>query len=275
MAAEGRQCPSKGCPQAVVSAQRSSSRLRNAVRVDVGRVLREARQRAGLNQRGLAKRVGTDQATVSKYESGAHSPTVRTLERLLAACGLQARCTLEPLGTALDAQVASLMAGPPELDVDQLLSLQRSLDDDPAALRMSFAPWQPTGAATWAFDGATALRVQGLAVPETDVAVVVVVDEGARQWLWRLGAKGTGRIVAPHWLHEEAEIVTEVLSWPVVSMLGALRIRLCEELPPVLRVVVGPEGEAVPVVSVEGVEQAHPEYAEVLAAWRSRRTVSP
>jgi transcriptional regulator with XRE-family HTH domain len=241
--------------------------------VDVGALLRQARERVGFSQRELAARVGTGQSAISMYESGAHSPTVRTLDRLLAACGFQARVVLEPLGADLDAQVASLVAGAPELDVDQLVSLARTLDDDPAALRMGFAPWKPTGAATWAFDGATALRVQGLAVPETDLAVVVVLDEGTRQWLWRLGAKGTGRVVAPHWLYEETELVAEVLASPVVSMLGFVRIRLCEVLPPVLRVVVGPEGETVPVVSVDEVEHAHPEYAEVLAAWRSRRTV--
>ena len=274
MGPETRHCPFPACPQVGASAQRRRSRLGDSVSVDVGQVLREARHRAGLNQRGLATRVGTHQTAVSKYESGAHSPTVRMLDRLLEACGLQARLTLEPLGADLDAQLASLLAGAPELDVEELLSLQRSLDDDPRGFRLGFAPWTPTGAATWAFDGSTALRLQGLAVANGDPSIRVVLDEGTRQWLWRLTAKGTGRVVAPHWLDEEAEyLVTEVLALPVASPLGVLRVHVCDALPAVLKVAVGPEGDVVPVVSVDGVERTHPEYAEVLAAWRSRRTV--
>lgn len=198
---------------------------------------------------------------------------MRTLDGLLAACGLEARVVLQPRGADLDAQVASLLAGAPELDVEGLRDLQRSLDDDPTALRMGFSPWQPTGAVSWAFDGATALQVQGLAVPQGDPSVLVVFNEAARQWLWRLGAKGTGRIVAPHWLDEDAEVVAEVLALPVASMLGIVRIRLCDALPAVLRVSLQPDGPVVPVLTVDAVEQAHAEHAEVLAAWRARRTV--
>ena len=242
--------------------------------MDVGALMREARARVGISQRMLATRVGTKQSAISMYETGVTSPTVGTLDRLLAACGVQARVVLEPLGADVDTQVASLLAGAPEIDVDHLLDLQRSLDDDPTATRMSSTPWRPTGAATWAFDGSTALRLQGLAVPEGDVALVVVLDEGTRQWLWRLPVRGTGRVVAPDWLDEDAEYVAEALAWPAACMHGLLRIRLCDALPPLLRVAIGTDGQTVPVVTVDGVEQSHPEHAEVLAAWRSRRTVA-
>ena len=42
---------------------------------------------ADLTQSALAHRAGTSQAAVARYESGASSPAVATLERLLAACG--------------------------------------------------------------------------------------------------------------------------------------------------------------------------------------------
>ncbi|HEX9766055.1 MAG TPA: helix-turn-helix domain-containing protein [Nitriliruptorales bacterium] len=61
-----------------------------------GRLIREARREDGLTQAELARRVGTSQAAISAYESGARSPSVSTLERLLAACGKRARITLEP-----------------------------------------------------------------------------------------------------------------------------------------------------------------------------------
>ncbi len=251
----------------------------NAHHVDVGALLMQARERAGISQRVLAGRVGTGQSAISMYESGAHSPTVRTLDRLLAACGLEGRVVLQPLGADVDAQVAGLLAGAPELDVESLLDLQRSLDDDPRAFRSPPTPWRPTGAVSWAFDGATALRAQGLCVAEEDIAVVVVLDEAARQWLWRLGVKGSGRIVAPHWLEDEPEFLAEVLAWPALSGLGVLRIRLAEVLPPLLRIAIGPDALPLPVVTVDGVAAAHPRYATVLAAWRQRqaqrRTVDP
>ncbi len=51
----------------------------------------EARRRAGLSQRALARRVGTSQATISAYESGRKQPTVTVLERLLGATGRRLR----------------------------------------------------------------------------------------------------------------------------------------------------------------------------------------
>lgn len=60
----------------------------------VGTVLRRARQRAGLSQEELARRAGTSQATISAYENGAKEPSLRTLDRVLAAAG--ARLTLAP-----------------------------------------------------------------------------------------------------------------------------------------------------------------------------------
>lgn len=49
--------------------------------------LRVARRRAGLTQQELAERTGTSQATISAYENGQRRPSVRTLDRLLAATG--------------------------------------------------------------------------------------------------------------------------------------------------------------------------------------------
>ena len=47
------------------------------------------RQLVGISQAALAIRAGTSQPTIAAYESGAKSPTVRTLERLAAAVGLE------------------------------------------------------------------------------------------------------------------------------------------------------------------------------------------
>jgi predicted nucleotidyltransferase/DNA-binding XRE family transcriptional regulator len=53
----------------------------------VGPLIREARKAAGLSQRELARRAGTSQPAVARYEQGTVVPTLATLERLLQSCG--------------------------------------------------------------------------------------------------------------------------------------------------------------------------------------------
>ena len=65
---------------------------------DAANLLREARRRAGLSQRELAKRAGTAQSVVARIERGLRDPSWQTLERLIAAAGfsLHAELTLRP-----------------------------------------------------------------------------------------------------------------------------------------------------------------------------------
>ncbi len=55
--------------------------------MDAARVLRQARRRAALTQRGLAGKAGVPQSQIAKIESGAVVPRVDTLDRLLEVCG--------------------------------------------------------------------------------------------------------------------------------------------------------------------------------------------
>ena len=52
-----------------------------------GRMVREARQRAGLTQRGLAAKAGIPQETIARIERGRVDPRIGTLDRLLEGCG--------------------------------------------------------------------------------------------------------------------------------------------------------------------------------------------
>lgn len=53
--------------------------------LDPSALLKRARKRAGLSQRALARRADTSQSVVARIELGTTSPTVSTLNRLLAA----------------------------------------------------------------------------------------------------------------------------------------------------------------------------------------------
>jgi uncharacterized protein len=52
-----------------------------------GRLLREARRRAGLSQTDLAARAGVTQSVISAYESGHRQPAIPTLTALIEATG--------------------------------------------------------------------------------------------------------------------------------------------------------------------------------------------
>ena len=62
--------------------------------MDVRRALRQARLEAGLSQRQLAAWAGVGASMVSRYESGAASPSLQALDRLLEACGRDVRLVL-------------------------------------------------------------------------------------------------------------------------------------------------------------------------------------
>ena len=54
----------------------------------------QARLRAGISKRELARRAHTSPAAIVEYESGRRSPTVDTLARLIDACGMGYNITL-------------------------------------------------------------------------------------------------------------------------------------------------------------------------------------
>ncbi|GAC1532635.1 MAG: hypothetical protein NVS3B12_10750 [Acidimicrobiales bacterium] len=64
--------------------------------------MRTLREDAGMSQSKLAKRAGTSQPAVARYEAGDVSPSVRTLERLVHATGNRLRVTVEPATSASD-----------------------------------------------------------------------------------------------------------------------------------------------------------------------------
>lgn len=51
-------------------------------RASIARSIIQERRTAGLSQQELARRAGVRQETVSRLESGKHSPTVRTVEKI-------------------------------------------------------------------------------------------------------------------------------------------------------------------------------------------------
>ena len=241
--------------------------------VDVGELLREARLRAGLSQRLVAKHSGASQAQVARYESGSVSPTVTTLDRLLAACGLQLRVKLEPLLAHVDARVDAMLTGEVIVDdADELARLRRNLDDPKDNAGSAWKTPDDVGPPSWAFDGSTALQLQGLAVPSDNPTFVIALDDAARWWLRRCGANlqdPQGRRLNE--LEATFEQLAEVLRWPFLTLVGMPVVRLVHELPATVRLAVSWDDQPVPVATVDAVEQHWPEHAEALGRLRQRR----
>jgi len=93
-------------------------------------LLREARTRAGLSQRQLAKRAGTAQSVVARIEGGQTSPTWDTLERLLAAADCAVNPQVEPRVVVepqmLD-DVPRILALTPEQRLEEVANVSRFL----------------------------------------------------------------------------------------------------------------------------------------------------
>ena len=71
--------------------------------MDVGALIRDARTSAGLTQAELARRSGTSQPAIARYEAGTTSPSVVTLDRVLRAAGRRLEIASEPVAVAADA----------------------------------------------------------------------------------------------------------------------------------------------------------------------------
>jgi transcriptional regulator with XRE-family HTH domain len=70
---------------------------------------RELRLGAGLSQRALARRAGTSQPAVARYERGVATPTWETLQRLAGACGQRLKISAEAVPDPHDVELADLL----------------------------------------------------------------------------------------------------------------------------------------------------------------------
>lgn len=74
--------------------------------MEVGAAIRDARLRAGLSARELARRAGTSHATLLAYEAGRVDPGTRVADRILDAAGYRSRLVLEEVPMTLNGRRA-------------------------------------------------------------------------------------------------------------------------------------------------------------------------
>lgn len=89
--------------------------MSSATRWPVWALIREARRRADLTQAELARRVGTSQPAIARYERARAMPDLDTLHRIVEACGFELRLELaEPDAQRAAAQRIALERTPEE-----------------------------------------------------------------------------------------------------------------------------------------------------------------
>lgn len=99
-----------------------------------GSLIREARVRAGLTQAELARRAGTSQSAVARWETGASPPSLERLRGVLAACGLELRIAMEEPDEGQRTLIESRLAVPPERRLEDLTSTVQFLRQGRAAM---------------------------------------------------------------------------------------------------------------------------------------------
>ena len=103
--------------------------------MSAARILRRARRRARLSQRGLAEAAGVPQSTVARIELGQLSPRVDTLERILRAAG-QTLSSEPVLGIGIDrTQIHRLLRLSPEQRLRLAEAEARAVASFDAAIR--------------------------------------------------------------------------------------------------------------------------------------------
>ena len=149
-------------------------------------LVRRLRLDAGMTQAELAAGAGTSQPTIAAYESGAKSPSLRTLERLAAAASVELVVRTVPPMTREDRRslawhhaVANRLTSRPEETLavaGRNLERWRAQGSSGRALRERWAPW--------------------LALPVSDL-IVLMLDPGSVAREMRQVSPFAGVLTAP------------------------------------------------------------------------------
>jgi len=156
--------------------------------MDVSDLIRRARLDARLSQRDLARRAGTSQSALARYEGGHSQPSLTTLERILRAAGKTLRLQVDdasdpatgPVRARLESRLEHVRAILDELGVTAASifgSTSRGEDADDSDLDLLVE-----------LPGATYVRLaslqadleEALDVP-VDVTVTELLDDDARR----------------------------------------------------------------------------------------------
>jgi transcriptional regulator with XRE-family HTH domain len=82
-------------------------------------IIRNARRRAGLTQVQLAGRMGKSQPEIGRWERGEVQPSFETLQRIVAACGLELVAQTYNADDSYDAHISDMLRLSPRERVEE------------------------------------------------------------------------------------------------------------------------------------------------------------
>lgn len=88
-------------------------------------MVRQSRRRAGISQRELARRLGTKQCVIARWESRATSPTVESVSSVALACGFGVEWRLTPIDQDLERVITEQLQRTPAERVASAVNLAR------------------------------------------------------------------------------------------------------------------------------------------------------
>lgn len=101
-----------------------------------GELIREARLRAGITQAELARRIGSRQPVIARWESGRRSPTFETVVKAIRACGLELGVGIFNYDRDHDFLIDDQLARTPEERISALEHSQKVVRDLQSAVRI-------------------------------------------------------------------------------------------------------------------------------------------
>lgn len=104
-----------------------------------GKMIREARLRAGMTQLELAERMGTSQPVIARWEKGHRSPSVEALVRAVRACGLDISMSIVAPDPEHELLISQNLAISPESRLHKMVSSRRGINELVEAVKVGNA----------------------------------------------------------------------------------------------------------------------------------------
>jgi|FLYL01.1.fsa_nt_gi transcriptional regulator with XRE-family HTH domain len=98
-------------------------------------LIAEARKRAGLTQAELARRLGTHQSVVARWETGRTRPDFETVKRVVRAAGFELEVAIAPADDHDLALIRRQLRLPPHQRLAGMVKAVRALDRMVSAAR--------------------------------------------------------------------------------------------------------------------------------------------
>ncbi|HVM34039.1 MAG TPA: helix-turn-helix transcriptional regulator [Actinomycetota bacterium] len=94
-----------------------------------GELIRQARLRTGLTQNELARRLGTSQSVIARWETGRRSPTLETVWKAVRACGMELDISITNYDFEHDVLIEQNLRLSPADRLEQMVTARAAIEE--------------------------------------------------------------------------------------------------------------------------------------------------